>query len=262
MHREEVSVTCLSDSPCTAGGVTLHRATQAVVGPGASLGLGGLTYMVFFGRRIVHPLKRPSDEDTGQGKQPKKSNSAGGVQSSLKRFFSSSSSKFVAPSCKWRKFDSLHIMTYGEQKPSSLIASYDLDGTITVTKSGALPFRTTPDDWKFFNPIVPKKLCSLNSADYRIVIFTNQAGMNHGQPSLSDFRVKIQAVMESIGDVSVILLAATGDDQYRKPLTGMWDYFTEHENGGVEVDMENSYFIGDAAGRNKDWKKGKINIHE
>jgi bifunctional polynucleotide phosphatase/kinase len=45
--------------------------------------------------------------------------------------------------------------------------------------------------------------------------------------------------------------AATARDQYRKPRTGMWqemldDYDLDAPNS---VDLENSFFVGDAGGR-------------
>lgn len=37
----------------------------------------------------------------------------------------------------------------------------------------------------------------------------------------------------------------------------MWDHMVKSENDGVEVDLNASYFVGDAAGRPKDWAPGK-----
>ncbi|DBA94786.1 TPA: hypothetical protein ACH3X1_002331 [Trebouxia sp. C0004] len=45
------------------------------------------------------------------------------------------------------------------------------------------------------------------------------------------------------------ILLATGTDQYRKPEKGMWEYFVEHGNEGKEPDHEESFYVGDAAGR-------------
>ena len=45
---------------------------------------------------------------------------------------------------------------------------------------------------------------------------------------------------------------ATHDDKYRKPLVGMWDMFLE--NNGLtreDIDPQQSFYIGDAAGRKK-----------
>ena len=37
----------------------------------------------------------------------------------------------------------------------------------------------------------------------------------------------------------------------------MFDFFEDKCNGGVKVDLQNSVYCGDAAGRPKDWKPGK-----
>lgn len=46
--------------------------------------------------------------------------------------------------------------------------------------------------------------------------------------------------------------------QFRKPATGMWDRFVNDFNGGVDVDMEASFFVGDAAGRRGDHSDADI----
>lgn len=47
----------------------------------------------------------------------------------------------------------------------------------------------------------------------------------------------------------MIFLAATESDQYRKPALGMWKYCLEKVFTGQKVDMEGSFYCGDAAGR-------------
>jgi bifunctional polynucleotide phosphatase/kinase len=42
------------------------------------------------------------------------------------------------------------------------------------------------------------------------------------------------------------------DDSYRKPATGMWQFLVEHCNGGVQPDLDASFYVGDAAGRARD----------
>ena len=37
----------------------------------------------------------------------------------------------------------------------------------------------------------------------------------------------------------------------------MWKYFEEHYNGGVKVDLTESLYVGDAAGRPNGWKSGQ-----
>ena len=138
-----------------------------------------------------------------------------------------------------KKSESLLVFTYQKvDKPasssSSKIASFDMDGTIITTKSGKLPFRTPPDDWKFLFKCVPEKLKSLHHEGYQIVLFTNQAGMVHGKPPLESFQLKIQAVAEALHCVPFTLVATLRDDLYRKPCTGMWQYFHgNHEHCAI-----------------------------
>ena len=48
------------------------------------------------------------------------------------------------------------------------------------------------------------------------------------------------------------VLCATAKDEYRKPGVGAWTYLTACGNGGVAPDLAASFFVGDAAGREKD----------
>ena len=44
-------------------------------------------------------------------------------------------------------------------------------------------------------------------------------------------------------------MSATSDDSFRKPGVMMWKYFIEKLNDGIKVDMKESFYCGDAAGR-------------
>jgi bifunctional polynucleotide phosphatase/kinase len=46
------------------------------------------------------------------------------------------------------------------------------------------------------------------------------------------------------------IIAAYSRDQYRKPMTGMFDLVQNlYKSKGYEIDMEKSIYVGDAAGR-------------
>ena len=49
---------------------------------------------------------------------------------------------------------------------------------------------------------------------------------------------------------------STGNTNYRKPSTVIWD-FLETQNGDVTIDKSQSIYVGDAAGRAKNWAPGK-----
>ena len=101
------------------------------------------------------------------------------------------------------------------------IAAYDLDGTIISTKSGAR-FAKDQEDWKFAFPEVPKKLLELHKNDYKIVFFTNQAGIGLGKVKISDFRTKVEKIVKQL-NVPIQVFVSTGKGVYRKPAPGMWD---------------------------------------
>ncbi|KAL2944553.1 Polynucleotide 3'-phosphatase ZDP [Bienertia sinuspersici] len=48
------------------------------------------------------------------------------------------------------------------------------------------------------------------------------------------------------------------DDPYRKPKTGMWHVMEKHFNSGIPIDMEESFYVGDAAGRKNDHSDADI----
>lgn len=63
------------------------------------------------------------------------------------------------------------------------------------------------------------------------------------------FKEKLAAVMMEL-HVPISVYAATTDPEYRKPRLGMWNEF--HDDYDLDVygvDMKESFFVGDAAGR-------------
>ena len=198
-------------------------------------------------------------------------------QSSLLNFFSKphgsvTSSRFSG--C-WRRSESILVFNYQQEhketenrsstsssSSSSKIASFDMDGTIITTKSGRMPFKTPPDDWRFLYKNVPEKLKSLDCDGYQVVWFTNQGGIPHGNPPMESFQLKVQAIAEALGSVPVTVIASMQDDTSRKPCTGMWQYFVEHECKCACVDLDQSFYVGDAAGRLENWKIGENHAHQ
>jgi bifunctional polynucleotide phosphatase/kinase len=70
------------------------------------------------------------------------------------------------------------------------------------------------------------------------------------QKRLADFKTKISAVLSQL-DIPISVYAATSRDQYRKPRIGMWSELLEDYDldAASSVDLENSFFVGDAGGR-------------
>lgn len=67
---------------------------------------------------------------------------------------------------------------------------------------------------------------------------------------MADFKSKVSAVFSQL-DLPVTVYAATGRDEYRKPRVGMWRQLLDDHGLDVmeTVDLENSFFVGDAGGR-------------
>ena len=155
---------------------------------------------------------------------------------------------------KWREFETIMAFQCGPSIHSSKVAGFDLDATLIETASGKR-FATGPQDWKFMRR-VPEKLKSLHKEGFKVVIFTNQFGILKGKPTKPEFKEKIETIASRM-QIPLLLLASTTKDVYRKPCTGMWQYLLEHENGGKEVDMDASFYVGDAAGREAKWQPGQ-----
>ena len=166
---------------------------------------------------------------------------------------SSASAKPMTP--QWEEKGSMLILRFGEPVASAKIASYDLDGTLIETASGR-KFATSASDWKLL-PKVTNKLHSLHGDGYRIVIISNQLGISRGKPTAGEFKQKAEAIARAL-KVPLLLLAATAKDKYRKPCLGMWEHMTSVENGGLSLDTKDSFYVGDAAGREANWKHGEL----
>jgi len=93
---------------------------------------------------------------------------------------------------------------------------------------------------------------------YTIVIVSNQGGVSlkpdpktaKGQGKrLTDFKSKVGKVMSQLS-FPISLYAATRNDRFRKPRTGIWDMLLKDlEIEEKDVDRSQSLFVGDAGGR-------------
>lgn len=135
------------------------------------------------------------------------------------------------------------------------VAGFDIDFTVIRTASGRR-FATGASDWEFWDEVVPSKLQELHHNGYRVVFFTNQAGIEKLKVKPEEFMKKTEAIIKEVG-VPIYVFACTGTNHFRKPSTMMWDHFVEHCNKGIKPDMSKCLYVGDAAGRAKEWSPGK-----
>nr|XP_045608307.1 uncharacterized protein F21D5.5-like [Procambarus clarkii] len=156
----------------------------------------------------------------------------------------------------WEEYDDEALLVFNKNMEGrTKVAGYDIDGTIITTQSGRV-FPTDYNDWKILLSDVPGKLKQLYQDGYKIVFFTNQAGIATGKHTVAGVQNKISNIINKLG-VPVQVFVSTGKSKYRKPAIGMWNFFKNNANGGVDVDINESMYIGDAAGRPAQGSKKK-----
>ncbi|XP_026734315.1 uncharacterized protein F21D5.5 [Trichoplusia ni] len=161
----------------------------------------------------------------------------------------------------WEDIDrgELYVFTSKGVKASKKIAAFDMDGTLIKTKSGKV-HPVDCNDWQIAFPTVQKKLKEHADQGYKLVILSNQAPIGNGRVKIEDFKKKIENIVIKL-DLPFQVYIATGKGFYRKPTPGMWKVLSEQNNDGLEIDMAQSFYCGDAAGRVANWAPGKKKDH-
>jgi len=153
----------------------------------------------------------------------------------------------------------LHYLNPSTVTHGAIIAGFDMDDTLIETKSGKT-FAVSRKDWQWLYPEVPKKLKQLHKEGVKVVIFTNQGGIDGkngwDQTKYSAITGKIQDLSEELG-FPLQAFVATAEDEYRKPSAKMWNEMVAHYNGGIKPDLDNCIYVGDAAGRAAGWAPGR-----
>ncbi|XP_035894043.1 uncharacterized protein F21D5.5 [Anopheles stephensi] len=195
--------------------------------------------------------KRSREEHSPSGTKSKRSKAEVAELASTTAAVVGNEPKPPKPSAQdaWQSYDDalLHVYTSAGVVASDRVAAYDMDGTLIKTKSGNV-FPKSIDDWQIAFPEVPGKLKTLHRNGFKLVIFTNQAGIGKGKVRIEDFRQKIEALVRKLA-VPMQVFIATGAGKYRKPRPGMWQTLCERQNDGVPIDRARSFYVGDAAGR-------------
>ncbi|ORX41001.1 polynucleotide kinase 3 phosphatase-domain-containing protein [Kockovaella imperatae] len=128
------------------------------------------------------------------------------------------------------------------------VVLYDFDGTLIKTSSGKR-FPSGREDWAWWHPSVPGKLRAEHEAGKHLVVISNQGDK---RPNVrAEWRAKLPLVAAKLpAGVPLRILAALDKDKYRKPRTGLYDILDQvYRDHGLEIDIERSLFVGDAAGR-------------
>lgn len=181
----------------------------------------------------------------------------------------------------------LDLSKYVDERMGIKIAAFDLDDTLVRTKS-PMKFARDSNDWKWWSQPdaeskVPETLIRLNKEKYIIVIFTNQGAVvaNNDEPKSKSYAKlcgRVENIIASLNGESeekfeVLVFASPkrpggkrkkpmgnvsseeDHDFSRKPNVGMWEHMVKYlkeQNERVEVSIQDSFYVGDAAGRGSD----------
>ncbi|KAI4388255.1 hypothetical protein MLD38_000599 [Melastoma candidum] len=165
---------------------------------------------------------------------------------------------------KWKAFQTLIFLEQDDGCPgSSKIAAFDFDGSLANTSVK----RVGPDAWSLLYPSIPEKLRKLKDDGYKLVIFTNESNIerwkNKRQVAVDSKIGRLNSFIKVVNVPMQVFIACGFDsgqaeDPFRKPKAGMWYLMERHFNNGVTVDMDQSFYVGDAAGRTKDHSDADI----
>lgn len=165
----------------------------------------------------------------------------------------------------WEEVDEGSVQIYhyrGGGEPASKIVAFDFDGTLVSVKSGA-KFPKDGSDWKLWDKCLPGLVQKHVDSGFRFVVFSNQKGVSTGHMSSDNVKQRVESCLAAIGVPSIVFLALK-DNIYRKPRPGMWYLLQNCYNNFIDINHDESFFVGDAAGRksalNKDHSKAFIFI--
>ncbi|KIV88376.1 polynucleotide kinase 3'-phosphatase [Exophiala mesophila] len=156
--------------------------------------------------------------------------------------------------------------TQDEPKLPVKVAAFDLDDTIIVANTGS-KWARSPTSWKWWDQSIPGRLKQLHEEGYAIVFLSNQGNVSlkdnpkslqKDTPSLVNLKNQITSIFRQL-DIPLSFYGATAQDRFRKPRTGMWDEMLDDLGLQAEdaVDVDGSFYVGDAAGRAKTDQRNK-----
>lgn len=165
---------------------------------------------------------------------------------------------------KWKAFHSIIFLEKDDGlQDSSKIAAFDFDGCLAKTSVK----RIGADAWSLMYPSIPDKLQKLHSDGFKLVVFTNESNIdrwkNKRQTAVDSKVGRLNNFIKRVNVPMQVFIACGFDksgveDPYRKPKPGMWHALEKHFNSGISVDMDQSFYVGDAAGRENDHSDADI----
>ena len=125
-------------------------------------------------------------------------------------------------------------------RPQSYIAAFDIDWTIAYAEGKLYPHVAEPNDIQIL-PNRKEELTILLKKGYTIALFTNQKVKS--MPNKQKRVMRMTNLLNKL-NIPCYVFIATGDDNYRKPNTGMWEKFKEL----IGIPIKYAFFVGDASG--------------
>jgi bifunctional polynucleotide phosphatase/kinase len=129
------------------------------------------------------------------------------------------------------------------------IAMFDLDFTLIKPKKGKFPKDENDWIWLYDNT---KNVLIEKSKTHYIVIVSNQNGIKTKE-KLQIFEKKLENIYNDI-KIPFAVYVATLKNEYRKPNIEMWNVIKKK----FKVDNQNTFYVGDAAGRTNDFSDSDI----
>jgi bifunctional polynucleotide phosphatase/kinase len=127
------------------------------------------------------------------------------------------------------------------------MASFDYDWTLVRPKYRR-KFPKNVDDWKWLSPNIPEMLQEYHKQDYMIVIFTNQS---------KEWKLdQLQNVMKTL-EIPIFIVVGFHKSEH-KPNPYMFHYLMNK----YEINKEESFFVGDALGREHDYARSDLEFAE
>jgi DNA 3'-phosphatase len=165
--------------------------------------------------------------------------------------------KLVQPArnVSWQSYHDTIVLLrkIAKEEPRTKIAAFDLDGTLFVWSAGGGFWPSQPNHYELWSSGVITKLRGLYDNGYKLVLFSNQGGIQKAHQGKKATLVKtvVDWLAHQI-DRPVYCTMSTkspkkSDDSFHKPGRKMWDTMVQIHNKGVDVDLSESFFVGDSA---------------
>lgn len=146
------------------------------------------------------------------------------------------------------------INDLSDSKGKLKLACFDLDHTLIKPKQNRV-YPRDKDDFMLWHECVLEKLMELEKKDYIFVLFTNQQNVIKDLEKQKIFEGRMEILKQYNLFQKFNIIASYKKDYCRKPNTGMYDFFLKKID--KKIDIRNSFYVGDAAGRVKTSKEKK-----